>query len=421
MTQPVGVRGGPAMAADTAQLRHLAGRFGDAATHSLTSTLRLHAVLVDPDLAASGLLDPIGFAAFEGALLDALDGPGGLSRAAARSGLLDADLRLAAAAYAGGEERASSWVNALRGGVDLPKALLAGSRALVRTHDPLAAAQVAATSDPALTDAVVDQVHLADLDRAAAALLPDGHGVATRATPLTDPVAATPPRDLRDVLADLDERDDDDHAGTIDVRILSGATGGRRVIVDVSGTKSWSPAPTSDVTSLVTNARALLGEPTAYEQGVLAAMTAAGVRPTDDVMLVGHSQGGMVAVTAARDAVADGRFHVTHVVTAGSPIARSVGSLPSSIRVLALENSADLVPHLDGLDNPARPNVVTASSRHGDGGILDDHGVRHGYLGLADDVTAGDDPALRDYLASCRGWFDAAEVHTTSYQIVRRY
>ena len=147
------------------------------------------------------------------------------------------------------------------------------------------------------------------------------------------------PHDLTDLVDELAVRDDT-VAGEVSVAFVTGADGRRRAIVDVPGTKSWSPGRTDDVTSLSTNARALVGASTTYEHGVLDAMTRAGVTHTDQVMLVGHSEGGMVAVTAARDAVRTGRFDVTHVVTAGSPIARSVGDLPESVRVLALENDA---------------------------------------------------------------------------------
>ena len=79
-------------------------------------------------------------------------------------------------------------------------------------------------------------------------------------------------------------------------------------IVDIPGTKSWDPLPTGDITSLVTNLRAVTGKQTSYERGVLDAMKAAGVRPGDPVMMVGHSEGGLVAVNAAIRCAQDGLF-----------------------------------------------------------------------------------------------------------------
>ena len=199
------------------------------------------------------------------------------------------------------------------------------------------------------------------------------------------------------------------------------ADGSRRAIVDITGTKSWSLTPTPDITSLTTNGRALVGRRTAYEQGVFAAMRQAGVRRTDQVMLVGHSEGGLVAVDAARDAAAGGEFDVTHVVTAGAPIGRIAGALPRRVQVLALENTRDVVPHLDGVANPDSPNITTASAGHGDGTIGDDHSLEHGYLPLSRDVQASGDASVRDFLRGADGYFHATGVTTHAFQIRRVY
>jgi pimeloyl-ACP methyl ester carboxylesterase len=154
---------------------------------------------------------------------------------------------------------------------------------------------------------------------------------------------------------------------------------------------------------------------------VLQAMRRAGVRPDDDVMIVGHSEGGMVAVTTARDALASGQFHVTHVVTAGSPIGRTVGDLPSSVQVLALENTRDLVPHLDGVANPDRPNVTTVRSTHGDGLIEDDHSMDDAYIPLATDAEHSHNASIRHFLLGARDFFRGTGVRTHAFQITRSY
>jgi hypothetical protein len=251
--------------------------------------------------------------------------------------------------------------------------------------------------------------------------LPDGSGVVLATGVSRTGPSGLAPRRLTDVIADLGQRSADDRHGMIDVRILTMPDGARRAIVDITGTKSWDPLPTSDITSLTTNGRALVGDRTAYEQGVLAAMHRAGVRPSDNVMLVGHSEGGMVAVNAARDAVASGEFNITHVVTAGAPIGLTVSALPSSVQVLALENARDVVPHLDGRANPDQPNVTTAISRHGDGTIVGDHSIDSAYLPVAADVQASQNQSIRDFLASAAGFFRARAVETRTFQISRRY
>jgi pimeloyl-ACP methyl ester carboxylesterase len=164
-----------------------------------------------------------------------------------------------------------------------------------------------------------------------------------------------------------------------------------------------------------------VGRPTAYEGGVLAAMRAAGVRSTDKVMLVGHSEGGMVAVTAARDAVASGAFDITHVVTAGSPVGLTAGALPAGVQLLALENSQDVVPHLDGRRNPDRTNVTTVTGTRGDGTVVGDHDIAGAYVPLAADAQASGDPSVRDFLSSADGYFQGISVETHTYQIQRKY
>ena len=45
-----------------------------------------------------------------------------------------------------------------------------------------------------------------------------------------------------------------------------------------------------------------------------------------------------------------------------SPIGRISRDLPESVQVLALENSADVVPHCDAAENPDRPNITTVTA-----------------------------------------------------------
>jgi pimeloyl-ACP methyl ester carboxylesterase len=120
-----------------------------------------------------------------------------------------------------------------------------------------------------------------------------------------------------------------------------------------------------------TDLRAMAGLNTSYEEGVMQALDAAGVGPHTDVMLVGHSEGGIIAINTARDAVRSGRFRVTHVVTAGSPIGEVSDELPRSVQVLALENDDDVVPATDSADNPEDPNITTVH-------VADEPGGRRG-------------------------------------------
>jgi pimeloyl-ACP methyl ester carboxylesterase len=399
----------------------LAGQFGAAAEDTLGATLSLHGYLASPSLLTSSVFDPIGFADFELELLGALDGWQGLGWAGVECGAINAELRLAAAAYQGVDRLSTQMQDVVLGALGFAPAMTAAAVTLARTGDPIAAAQTALGQDPELADVVVTALGVPTLIETIGNRLPDGYGVVRHPGIDRRGVAGRPPRRLSDILRNLSQRNGDAHHGAIDVRIMTMPDGSRRVIVDITGTKSWDPLPTSDVTSLTTNGRALVGDPTAYEGGVLAAMRRAGVRRSDAVMVVGHSEGGMVAVTTARDASASGEFNVTHVVTAGSPVGLSAASLPGRVRLLALENSRDVVPHLDGVANPDRTNVTTASSKRGDGTLVGDHDLDRSYVAVAADVEASTNASVRDFLGSANTYFQAITVETHTYQVQRRY
>jgi pimeloyl-ACP methyl ester carboxylesterase len=150
-------------------------------------------------------------------------------------------------------------------------------------------------------------------------------------------------------------------------------------------------------------------------------MRAAGVRRTDRVMLVGHSEGGMVAVTTATSCARSGRFRVSHVVTAGAPIGLAAARLPGSVQLLAIENRNDVVPHLDGRTNPDRVNVTTVTVHRGDGAIIDDHDIEKSYQPGAADVDASGNPSVRTFVSGADGFFTATSVQTRRYVITRRY
>src|SRR3712207_6522248 len=113
-------------------------------------------------------------------------------------------------------------------------------------------------------------------------------------------------------------------------------------------------------------------------------------------MLVGHSQGGMVAAQAAHDSgTADFPYDVRSVVTAGSPVARA--GVPPSVQVLALENAHDIVPHLDGRSNDDDPNVTTVTFDRQTGSIGENHGIGSAYRYGARAVDRSTDPSIEAF------------------------
>jgi pimeloyl-ACP methyl ester carboxylesterase len=102
-----------------------------------------------------------------------------------------------------------------------------------------------------------------------------------------------------------------------------------------------------------------------YQQGILDALHEAGVGKDEPLLVVGHSLGGMEAAALAAH---HHGYHVTDVVTAGSPTAQVTG-FPAGTDVLSLEQEGDIVPELDGAPNPdtVQQTTVTFDAHPGDG------------------------------------------------------
>ena len=90
------------------------------------------------------------------------------------------------------------------------------------------------------------------------------------------------------------------------------------------------------------------------QKAVEEALRAAGVKPTDELVVAGYSQGGMVAGGLA---ASSSEFNVTAIVTLGAPIAQL--DLPPETAVMAIEHRNDVVPALSGSINPVTENWVT--------------------------------------------------------------
>ncbi|WP_425955769.1 hypothetical protein [Xylanimonas sp. McL0601] len=97
---------------------------------------------------------------------------------------------------------------------------------------------------------------------------------------------------------------------------------------------------------------------------VSAALDAAGARPGEPVVLVGHSLGGIAAMALAASPSFRCRHPVGAVVTAGAPTASF--AVPAGVPVLHLENDEELVSSADGrsgLENPGGVDRVTVTRR----------------------------------------------------------
>ena len=142
------------------------------------------------------------------------------------------------------------------------------------------------------------------------------------------------------------------------VRVLetTRADGGSAWVVIVPGTQEWSPRAGENPFDLTTDVRALTGDATVAAAGVSLALSRARAQsgragPDDPVLLVGHSQGGILAAALASDPAFRRSNRVTHLVTSGAPI--GLFAVPATTRVLSVEHADDPVPRLDLTPNPA--------------------------------------------------------------------
>jgi DNA-binding phage protein len=128
---------------------------------------------------------------------------------------------------------------------------------------------------------------------------------------------------------------------------------GQSFVVYIPGTQSWNPISGANPLDFTSNMQAMLGPGlAASEVGVQKALAKAGAGPNAKVVLVGHSQGGMIAANIAKQ---DKR--VKALVTFGAPIGQVAADL--KMPVVALEHTNDIVPKLGLKANPLAQNVVT--------------------------------------------------------------
>ena len=438
-----------------------AGLIDDVSAEMLGLAAALHTFLVDPDVVASAILDPIGVAKFEAAMLAALDGPDGLTTVAGSIGLRAIGLRTAVISYRTVDDVHATLTDTRRfvQGIALPFVLpalgLAGvnwwDREVRAGRDPGADLERLITEHPGIVDEVVGSasgtltmasllafrtgaLRLAPGETLFPTNITEGVGLLSLlyddgkadVEPLgidaTPPFMTVAPRGFADLIGGLYYRNDQP-AGQIDVRVverrLADGAVQRGYIVDIPGTKTWN-LPNQDngqVNDLGTNLHALAGHSTAYERGIAEALRQTGAKPGDPVMLVGHSQGGIVAVNAARHFTASGEYRVTHVVTAGSPVANL--SVPDSVKGLSLENEHDIIPHLDGHENPDEPNRTTATFDRQHGNIGDDHNIAASYLPAAHALDQSTDPSVQDFRDSAEPFLTSDHLTSHAYSVTR--
>lgn len=118
-------------------------------------------------------------------------------------------------------------------------------------------------------------------------------------------------------------------------------------VVYLGGTIDAGVEPSGEPWDMTSNMTAIAEMDSGSYTATLTAMREAGMSADDNVIMVGHSQGGLVAAQIA----ASGEFHVSDVVTVGAPLHQV--DLPEEVHLVAIEHSEDVIPSLSGVAAPA--------------------------------------------------------------------
>jgi hypothetical protein len=139
------------------------------------------------------------------------------------------------------------------------------------------------------------------------------------------------------------------HAPQVRIEKTPGAA-----FVYIGGTVSGSLLGGPEPWDMTSNIAAMVGQVSDSERGARAALSAAGVTNADRIVVVGHSQGGLVAQRLA----ADPQLRVSDVVLVGSP--QTPSGVAPGVHVVALENRNDPIPALGGMAPEGRADVTVA-------------------------------------------------------------
>ena len=185
----------------------------------------------------------------------------------------------------------------------------------------------------------------------------EGRGVAgTPVAAPTDPSQAgqyrpvvAQPRDLPSLMQGVTDAyqvgNDPSSHGDVRITRVDNGTGTPAYVVSIPGTETWSPSAGATGRDLTANLGLVAGNPTAAAESVRLAMDQAHIPPGSPVMLVGHSQGGIIAGTLAADHDFVQQYGVTNVMTYGAPIDHL--DIDPSVQVMQVQHTTDVVPRLD--------------------------------------------------------------------------
>ncbi|MBK8460841.1 MAG: hypothetical protein IPL43_12205 [Micropruina sp.] len=254
----------------------------------------------------------------------------------------------------------------------------------------------------------------------------DGKPVASEPRPVNQGV--TNPTSLADLTTSVTDAYD---AGDGVVRVTTIDTpDGPKVIVSVPGTQSWGPETGANPMDLTGNLVTAGGGRSTMSEAVELALAKANIPAGAELMLVGHSQGGMTVADLASDRDLVTKYNVTNAITFGSPIDST--HIDPRVNVLELQHATDLVPRLDlgdalyvqgvpvGLPSgyqqsgPQHTTVTLANPS----GVLDLAG-NHSHENYSTSLESSADPALLAFQSQLReaGFLSGNSTNTTAQDI----
>ncbi len=223
---------------------------------------------------------------------------------------------------------------------------------------------------------------------------------------------------VADLIADLGGIDPGGPGAiVIDTTVLPNGT--KTHVVRVPGTRdNWvADRSTFDYGS---NVAAIVGKESDSERLLMDALKAAGIGADEPIMLVGHSQGGIIAAKVAASAGAD--YNITHVTTVGSPTDRL--EYVRGIEYLNVRHDEDLVHGLDGKPPPDLPHVTTvmASLEQAEqpwlvsaaGGIASSHAVT-AYVATGRAIDASKHASVEAWRASASDYLGGGKATRKEY------
>lgn len=206
------------------------------------------------------------------------------------------------------------------------------------------------------------------------------------------------------------ERLEDLDSGEVEIRHIVGSDPPRYVVL-LKGIDGFDNPDTRSVTDLNAVWIERLGREGRWTRAVEKALEQMHLPPGSQVMLVGHSGGGIVAANLASDPSFVQKYNVTHVLTNGSGVTDELDNIVKGrkppLKVLMLDNNQDRVSEGIQALRPRRSGDGTDRISH----RFDDTTYRDSELGTLSGHTYGyySNKLNSTKREAVRAWLDSAQ------------